>query len=47
MRMWPEIAFEMGVQLAPVWDEIDREIKAALVRAAVRAIFSSVGIKAI
>jgi len=38
------MAFELGLQLRPVWTEIDGGIKSALVAAAVEAILKSVGL---
>jgi hypothetical protein len=37
-------AFELGLQLRPVWTGVDASIKSALVSAAVGAILNSVGI---
>jgi len=38
-------AFELGLQLKPVWAEVDGAIKSALVKAAVEAVLGAVGIR--
>jgi adenylosuccinate lyase len=40
-----QFAFELGLQLRPVWNQIAKEVTAALIAAAVAAILGGIGVK--